>query len=589
MRRSENGSALPLALLVLLLVSVLGVTLFSLGMTEVAVGTNWRAYSSAFYSAEAGVESGVVALRQLLAANPEPTKQDLTNISTPPAFLTTNKITFTKFTITRPLEELDPGKPLSSYAVPTTLTTPPYAGLFGLATDFAVTVQVTGEGGTKANLTQIVRSVEIPLSQYGVFYGKGVDLEIAPGKPMTFNGRVHANSDIYMGPERHDALFDSYVTSAGGIYRRIKRDAAIPYGANPQIKDANGVYKDLDFDSEYQPGFTSKWKSPQDWAAKAQSTFGPGGKDSTVKDKTMGVVEILPPVNALFQPKNPGDPGYEPPDVIAHKMIEMPQAGDSKELQSAKLYSQAGLRIIDGVATDQNGNAVTLPGAALKTTTFYDAREQKTMTVYEIDIAKLQQVAGGKTEPANGILYVAGTGPNSAVRLVNGSSLPPDGLTVVSQNPVYVKGNYNTAATGPDGNHPPAAVVADAITVLSGSWDDNKQKGPGITLNKVADANTTVNAAFATGPSAESSLGKGNGQLENDIRFLEDWTSKNFTFSGSILSLWHSQQATAPWICCNYYKPPNRIWSYDKLFDLKKPPGTALNPVITVRGRWIQQ
>jgi len=32
----------------------------------------------------------------------------------------------------------------------------------------------------------------VPLFQFGVFYGKGVDLEIVPGANMSFNGRVHS-------------------------------------------------------------------------------------------------------------------------------------------------------------------------------------------------------------------------------------------------------------------------------------------------------------------------------------------------------------------------------------------------------------
>jgi hypothetical protein len=77
---------------------------------------------------------------------------------------------------------------------------------------------------------------------------------------------------------------------------------------------------------------------------------------------------------------------------------------------------------------------------------------------------------------------------------------------------------------------------------------------------------TTVNAAFALGPSLESTFGNGNGQLENDIRFLEDWNGRKFTYRGSIVDLWHSQQVTGFWRCCgtggtNYYTAPSRIWS----------------------------
>jgi hypothetical protein len=95
-----------------------------------------------------------------------------------------------------------------------------------------------------------------------------------------------------------------------------------------------------------------------------------------------------------------------------------------------------------------------------------------------------------------------------------------------------------------------------------------------------------VNAAFALGPSVESTMGAGNGQLENVIRFLEDWTGSTFNYSGSIISLWHSLQATGVWTG-TYYTPPTRNWSYDNLFNTSPPPGTPQG-VIMSKGRWSQ-
>src|SRR5207245_4565123 len=119
-----------------------------------------------------------------------------------------------------------------------------------------------------------------------------------------------------------------------------------------------------------------------------------------------------------------------------------------------------------------------LPPYEVITRTCYDARAAKTMTAYDV-VVSLMRTAGAL--PANGVLYVAGTvtTENPVVRLVNGSQLPSGGLTVVSQNPVYIVGDYNCGAppcpqpapgqpaTGP---HPPAAVLADAVTVLSNAW-----------------------------------------------------------------------------------------------------------------------
>ena len=77
------------------------------------------------------------------------------------------------------------------------------------------------------------------------------------------------------------------------------------------------------------------------------------------------------------------------------------------------------------------------------------------------------------------------------LKLVDGSlgNLPvrPDtglgGFTVASENPVYIQGNYNSDNTDPfwdnpppavvaDINHSAAAVIADAVTVLSNNWSD---------------------------------------------------------------------------------------------------------------------
>ena len=45
-------------------------------------------------------------------------------------------------------------------------------------------------------------------------------------------------------------------------------------------------------------------------------------------------------------------------------------------------------------------------------------------------------------------------------------------FTVASENPVYVMGNYNANDAGFGNAHASAAVIADAVTLLSKSWDD---------------------------------------------------------------------------------------------------------------------
>jgi len=75
--------ALPLALLILLLISVVGFALIGVGTTEVSVATNWRAYNTAFYAADAGLQHGLVGLRSLFAQRTIPSTLDLNTITPP--------------------------------------------------------------------------------------------------------------------------------------------------------------------------------------------------------------------------------------------------------------------------------------------------------------------------------------------------------------------------------------------------------------------------------------------------------------------------------------------------------------------------
>jgi hypothetical protein len=204
--------------------------------------------------------------------------------------------------------------------------------------------------------------------------------------------------------------------------------------------------------------------------------------------------------------------------------------------------------------------------------------------VTQIDIGALTACG---VMPKNGILYASEKpgAPQSGqgVRLVNGAQLPSQGLTVVSGAPVYIQGDYNTV------NKVPAAVMADAVTVLSNNWGKNGYDVKGKADPTVRPASkTTVNAAIATGPSHESAPGKENGQLNNLIRFLEDWKGVDFTYRGSLVALWHSMVATE-WFRIKdpdpYFKPPNRLWAYETLFDTSPPPGTPMGTVVT-RGQW---
>ena len=208
------------------------------------------------------------------------------------------------------------------------------------------------------------------------------------------------------------------------------------------------------------------------------------------------------------------------------------------------------------------------------------------------------------TVTINGTNY---TTTRRAFRLINGWAMteksPYNGLTIVSENPVYIQGNYNTSATSsasvpsnngtftdPDASgytRKPAAVIADAITVLSGAWDDAKSNQA---ISTRIASNTTVNAALVSGHMA-SNGSRYSGGGENFIRLLEDWKDATFCYYGSLVQLYASNQAVGPWNGDGFvYKSPKttRIYYDDFAFSTDSPPGNLQIAAYLQQQRWYQ-
>jgi hypothetical protein len=150
--------------------------------------------------------------------------------------------------------------------------------------------------------------------------------------------------------------------------------------------------------------------------------------------------------------------------------------------------------------------------------------------------------------------------------------LPSAGLTVATPMPIYVRGDYNVTT---DGSHysrslgdttytVPAALLGDAITILSANWSDSYNAGT--SLSSRTPANICINAATLEGivPSDGDHY---SGGVENFLRLLENWSSSTtITYNGSIVVMFPSQYATGPWGKSNVYGVPTRRWGFDTKF-----------------------
>ncbi|MBZ5650336.1 MAG: hypothetical protein LAO18_07635 [Acidobacteriia bacterium] len=199
------------------------------------------------------------------------------------------------------------------------------------------------------------------------------------------------------------------------------------------------------------------------------------------------------------------------------------------------------------------------------------------------------------------------TGARHALKLVDGGlgNLPvrPDtglgGFTVASENPVYIQGNYNSDNTDPFWNNPPpaapadinhsaAAVIADAVTVLSNNWSDtNSMLNPLNLGGRAPNTPTYYRLAIAGGKNINFPQPAGTGQdfgtdggVHNFLRYIETWGgSGGLYYRGSLVSLYYAQYATGTFKCCNLvYGPPPRYYYFDTAFldPAKLPPGTPM-------------
>jgi hypothetical protein len=171
----------------------------------------------------------------------------------------------------------------------------------------------------------------------------------------------------------------------------------------------------------------------------------------------------------------------------------------------------------------------------------------------------------------------------------------PTGLTVVSDQAMYVEGSYNAGdATNPK---QPAALIGDTINVLSNNWSSSAACRNDCqsrqTLTSRPASTTTINAAFIGGVDV-TTAGNYNGGLENYPRFHEDWSAGGSTllYRGSFVSLGAPLRNNGAWCGtggssasgCNMYNPPVRNWNYDPDFQ-----DVARLPPLTPRFVSVQQ
>ncbi len=185
--------------------------------------------------------------------------------------------------------------------------------------------------------------------------------------------------------------------------------------------------------------------------------------------------------------------------------------------------------------------------------------------------------------------YIGNPAPYpNALRVVNGANLNgarlPRGLSIVSNIPVYLMGDFNTNSNVSSSTATPwvsSLVGGDKVILISNAWNDSRSPWNGVPSNfpaRVA-SNTRYNVALLTEPSSTLTS------------LLEDWGGRDLTVNGSMVYGYNAVYALHENTCCGNttYDPPDRNFNFDPHFGLitNQPPGTPVFPVSAV-SMWLK-
>lgn len=400
--------------------------------------------------------------------------------------------------------------------------------------------------------SRLRRTIEVqrnPLFDFAIFFDD--DLELLPGPSMTFSGKVHANGDIYVGVGGTLDIDSDYFRCTGELFRKRKNNNQTTNGT-VRIKNSAGEFKSLRNDRDYD-----YWNDPEAWV-----DYADGRWDGTVQTGSHGILNQNAP-----------------------EIGSIANNGHYRNNADLLFHNDRVYHVQNGVEVDITSQVST--AVSESSSDMYDAREETYVPLTEIDLSDPLLVnyiesANQDLDPTNDIHQIyayrspepepANWDPGSVnnwfegIRLLNGETIPAD-MLFVSENPIYVEGDFNTTDFGTS-NQKTVAVISDAVNLLSEAWDDEREAGDDYgDIDRATE--TTYNMAMITG-NVPTPDGGGNysGGLENLPRFHERWKNSSGSkvkcnINGAFINLFQSRQATERWGKSGVYQPPERSWGYD--------------------------
>lgn len=515
-----QGFALPLALSLIALMLILFATYSIVTVQGIKTSAGSANSSAGFYAAEAALNSRAEKVRSTFQGFKTP-KGTSPSAATPCTGTNLGTEDYACQTITVG------GRTTVSYVkqdAAQTIRIPAgedFEGLSAEETPFTVYGRaLNAQGNPEAISTLVLRSRVVPLFQFAVFFDK--DLEFDSTANMTLSGPVHTNGYMFL-----DAVgtlnLTGQITSAEQIYRGKKQSANCSVGPVNATNAAGATQVVSASGCRYQLTGTDL------------NVFGGKIKDNLGTLTVPSVAVLQPKIGETYWEKadvrivlkrtgsysaSTWTPQFVKPDGTVLSVSGCTSAvntsntfRDNREAQiwTGASAARANRRMLDLNVRDllacmqANKTALSLSGLD-------DTTEGGLVIYATVDDSSSSTIADGLLRAnlgaaGNNISQTEPAVPNNyAVRLYNGALLnsssladpKPKGMAFVSDQAVFIEGNFNSAADKA-GGWIPASVLADSMNVLSANWrtQETCQDRDGYyrnTVSSVKPGSTTIYA-----------------------------------------------------------------------------------------------
>ncbi len=583
-QRRDRGYALLTTMMMVLVMGIMLATYHSIASLDLATLKSSARYEKSFYAAEASLNARAEEFRQIFTYHNLPVGVN-PNQATPCSGSNngTGDYACKSYVFAKNSAKT---YVIAKSATPVTVTIPqgePYAGLYAQEYSYDVFSTATrADGSVGAKLGLRFKSRVVPMYQFAAFYNK--DLEITPIANMVIGGPIHSNGNLYLNTSA-TLTINGQITTVGDIYRGRKAandcytgtirvahempsgtlDPSIltSFAVNSQYSCATGNTRKFLGNNSFSPWNGMIHQHVGDLDVPNITEFDPvaGAEFWDLSD-----LRLVLRVNASGTPITTNSPtGIE----------ARTQAGTVQTAITQKINRMVTTTCAGPAAAPFNGRPIGTSN------TMYNEIDGGLIRMLEVDMGSLLKclhdeglVALNDTTNKGLVFHLTVEGPSSGVinrygvRIRNGATLAAtgapaiEGLTIVSDQAMYIYGNYNSV------NKKPAALISDSLNVISSAWVDGYS--PTNYTNRIA-VNTTVNAAVVAGTIttggaegvAGHNLSPNSAGVNNFARLHENWTGKTLTILGSFVSLSTPRYSNGSIVSGGHFAPPTRNFDFD--------------------------